>query len=48
VADPDDLLDDVSAAENRRDVRRAAIITIITIATVILASLIAVIGGSTS
>jgi hypothetical protein len=48
VAEPDDLLDDVSAAENRRDARRAAIITIIVLATVILASLALVIVALTS
>ena len=41
----DDLLDADAAAANRRDVRRAAVITIASLALVLVASLLVVVGG---
>ena len=44
MTEPDDMLDD-DAAANRTDARRAAVITGIALATVVVASMFAVIGG---
>jgi hypothetical protein len=47
VPEPEDLLDAAATAANQRDVRRATIITIVSLAVVVLASLLVVIGDIT-
>lgn len=45
MSESDDKLDDDAVAANRKDARLAAIITLIALATVVLASLLVVVGG---
>ncbi len=45
MLEPDELLDDAAATDNRRDVRRAVTIAILAIAIVLMASMMLVIGG---
>jgi hypothetical protein len=45
MVEREEHLDALASAENRRDTRRAAIITIVALATVVLASLLLVLGG---
>jgi len=45
MVDRDEHLDVLASAENRRDTRRAVIITVVALATVLVASLLVVIVG---
>lgn len=45
MADREEHLDALASAENRRDTRRAVIITAVALATVVLASLLVVVAG---
>lgn len=45
MAEREEHLDALASAENRRDMRRAVIITLVAITTVVLASLLVVLGG---
>lgn len=45
MAEPDELLDDDAVTANRHDTRSAAIITIVALATVLVASTLVVLGG---
>ncbi len=47
MLEPDEPLDDAAATENRRDVRRAVMIAVLAIAVVLMASMMALIGGIT-
>jgi hypothetical protein len=46
MADGDEHLDALAIAENRRDTRRAAIISIVALATVLVASVLVVVAGA--
>ncbi len=45
MADREEHLDALASAENRRDTRRAAIITVVALIAVLIGSLLVVIGG---
>ncbi|MCU1579836.1 MAG: hypothetical protein JWP19_2040 [Rhodoglobus sp.] len=45
MAEREEHLDALASAENRRDTRRAVIITLVALTTVVLASLLVVLGG---
>lgn len=45
MAEPDDFLDEDAATANRNDTRSAVIITVVGLATVLLASTLVVVGG---
>ena len=45
MAEREEHLDALASAENRRDTRRAVIITLVALATVIIASLLVVVAG---
>ncbi|MEO8095044.1 MAG: hypothetical protein ABI632_08930 [Pseudolysinimonas sp.] len=48
MADREEHLDALASAENRRDTRRAVIITLIAFATVVISSLLVVLVGAHS
>jgi hypothetical protein len=45
MPEPDELLDEHADAQNRRDTRRATIVTSVSLAMVLVASLAVVLGG---
>jgi len=45
VAEPDDFLDDDAATANRNDTRSAVIITVVSLAAVLVASTLVAFGG---
>jgi len=45
VAEPDDFLDDDAATANRNDTRSAVIITVVSLAAVLVASTLVALGG---
>ena len=45
MADREEHLDALASAENRRDTRRAIIITLVALATVVIGSLLVVVAG---
>jgi hypothetical protein len=45
MVEREEHLDALASAENRRDTRRAAVITVVALATVVLASTLVVLGG---
>ena len=47
MAEPDESLDDDAATANRHDARSAAAITVVALATVLVASTLVVFGGIT-
>ena len=47
MGEPDDFLDDDAATANRNDTRSAAIITVVALATVLVASTLVAFGGIT-
>jgi len=47
VAEPDDFLDEDAAVANRHDARNAVIITVISLASVLVVSTLVVFGGVT-
>ena len=48
MAEPDDFLDDDAATANRNDTRSAVIITVVSLATVLVASTLVAFGGITT
>lgn len=47
MAEPDEFLDDDAAIANRHDTRSAVVITVVALATVLVASTLVVFGGIT-